>query len=91
VKDYQQAIHAATGKSDYSYLGMEVYINARVLIEGLKKAGPKVTRESLVNAMETMGEKVYGGIMSVKYGVNDRNGSNYVGLAIANREGRFIE
>lgn len=91
VKDYQQAITAATGKSDYSYLGMEVYINARVLIEGLKKAGPKVTRESLVNALETMGEKVYGGVMSVKYGANDRNGSNYVGLAIANREGRFIE
>jgi ABC-type branched-subunit amino acid transport system substrate-binding protein len=91
VKDYQQAITAATGKSDYSYLGMEVYINARVLIEGLKKAGPKVTRESLVNAMETMGEKVYGGVMSIKYGVNDRNGSSYVGLAIANREGRFVE
>jgi branched-chain amino acid transport system substrate-binding protein len=91
VRDYQQAVQAASGKTDYSYLGMEVYLNARVLIEGLRQAGPKVSRESLVTALETMGEKAFSNQVVVRYGPNDRSGSTYVGLAIANREGRFIE
>jgi branched-chain amino acid transport system substrate-binding protein len=91
VRSYQQAIQTATGKTDYSYLGLEVFINASVLIEGVKQAGPKITRESLVTALESMGEKNFGGGVSVKYGLNDRNGSSYVGLTVINRDGRFME
>jgi hypothetical protein len=91
VRDYQQAIQTASGKTDYSYLGMEVYLNARILIEGLRHAGTKVTRESLVTALESMGEKAFSNQVVVRYGTNDRSGSTYVGLAIANRDGRFIE
>ena len=91
VRDYQQAMQTATGKTDYSYLGLEVYMNASILIDGLKHAGPKVTRESLVTALETMGERHFGNPISVRYGPNNRSGSAYVGLAIANREGRFTE
>ncbi|MEN9844600.1 MAG: hypothetical protein RLZZ612_2429 [Pseudomonadota bacterium] len=91
VRDYQQAIQAATTKTDYSYLGLEVFINAKVLIEGIKQAGPKLTRESLVTALESMGEKNFGSGVSIKYGSSDRNGSPYVGLTIVNKEGRFIE
>lgn len=91
VKEYQAAIQAATGKPNFSYLGLEVYINARILIEGLRKAGPKVTRDSLVAGLETMGEKTYGGVMSVKYSPTDHEGSNYVGLTIIGGTGRFVE
>lgn len=91
VKEYQQLYSAASGKADYSYLGMEVFINAKLLVEGLRKAGRSASRESLVGALEAMDEKSYGGVMSVKYGPGDRNGSNYVGLAIVNRQGRFVE
>jgi branched-chain amino acid transport system substrate-binding protein len=91
VRDYQQAIQVATKKDDYSYLGLEVFVNAQVLIEGLKRAGAKVTRDSLVTALETMGEKRFGGVMSIKYGNADRNGSDYVGLTIIGSQGRFVE
>ncbi len=91
VQDYQAAMQAASGKADYSYLGLEVYINARILIEGLRRAGPKVSRESLVTALETMGELSFSNQLSVRYGPDDRNGSRYVGLAIVNRDGRFVE
>lgn len=91
VRSYQQAMQTATGKSDYSYLGLEIFINANLLIEGLKQAGSSVTRASLVTALETMGEKNFGGGVTVKYGPADHNGSSYVGLAIVNKEGRFIE
>lgn len=90
VREYQQIYSAATGKQEYSYLGMEVFINARTLVEGLRKAGRNVTRESLVSAMETKGEMVYGP-MSVHFKPGSRNGSSYVSMAIINKQGRFIE
>lgn len=88
VREYQHALGAS---GDYSYAGLEVFINAKVLLEGLRKAGRSVTREGLVTALESMGEKQYGGLMSVQYGPGDRAGSSYVGLAIVNRQGRFVE
>lgn len=91
VRDYQQALRGSSGRQDYSYLGLEVYINARVLVEGLRKAGPKVTRESLVTGLETMGEKLFTPTLSVRYGPGSRNGSSYVGLTMISRSGNFIE
>jgi ABC-type branched-subunit amino acid transport system substrate-binding protein len=91
VRQYQQAIEASTGKTDFSYLGLEVFVNAQVLLDGLKQAGPRVSRESLVSALESMGERQFGGGVTVKYGPQDRSGSSYVGLTIVNRDGRFLE
>lgn len=91
VRDYQNAIQTATAKTDYSYLGFEVFINAKLLMEGLTQAGPKLSRENLVTALESMGEKNFGGGITIKYGPNDRDGSSYVGLTIVNKEGRFFE
>ena len=90
VRDYQRVYGAATGKQDYSYLGMEVFINARTLVDGLRKAGRNVTRETLVGALESMGDKVYGP-MSVRFKPGSHDGSSYVGLAIINKQGRFVE
>jgi len=90
VKEYQNIYGTATGKKEFSYLGLEVFINAKVLVEGLRKAGRNVTRETLVYGLETMGDRQYGS-MRIGYGPGDREGSTYVGLTIINREGRFVE
>lgn len=91
VKDYQNAIKTNDSKIDASYTGLEVYINAQILIEGLKRAGSKVNRENLVFALENMGEKRFSDLFSVKFGPNDRTGSGYVGLAIIGSNKRFVE
>lgn len=91
VKEYQQAIVATLGKEDFSYLGLEVFINTQVLIEGIKRAGPKMGRNDLLNALESMPAKRFSDAMSIKYGPNDRKGSSYVGLTIIGNQGKFIE
>ena len=90
VKDFQQVAEAAEGKPRYSYLGMEVYLNARTLVEGLRKAGRNVQRESLVTALETLDAHQYGP-MALRFGAKQREGSSYVGLAMIDRRGHFIE
>ena len=37
-----------------NYVGFEGYLNARVMVEGLRRAGPALTRESFINAIETI-------------------------------------
>ena len=90
VKEYQQVYSAASGKSDYSHLSLEVFINAKILVEGLRQAGRTPSRESLVTALESMDEKVYD-LMSIKYRPGHHAGSTYVGLSIISRHGRFVE
>ncbi len=90
VKEYQQVMSASTGKADYSYLGLEIFVNAHILVEGLRKAGRAATRASLVTALESMGEKRYGP-MTINFTPARHDGSSFVGLTIVDRNGRFIE
>lgn len=72
-----------------SYAAMEGYVNAKVLVEGLRRAGPRLTREGFVRAMETMQRVDVGGLM-VTYGANDHTGSEFVELTMIGKDGRFI-
>ena len=90
VKDYQQLVGTMEGKPHYSYLGMEVYLNARTLVDGLRKAGRNVQRESLVTALEALDDRQYGP-MALRFGPRQREGSSYVGLVMIDRRGHFIE
>jgi len=53
VREYQRAM-AAQGVVEYSYLGLEGCLSARVLVEGLRRAGPSPTREKLTAALAGM-------------------------------------
>jgi ABC-type branched-subunit amino acid transport system substrate-binding protein len=37
-----------------NYVGFEGYLNARVMVEGLRRAGPALTRENFIDAIETI-------------------------------------
>ena len=90
VREYQQLVGKDGAQAQYSFLGMEVYLNARTLVEGLRKAGRGVTRDSLVAALENQEPRHYGP-MTVRFGPQRREGSNYVGLTMIDRRGQFIE
>ena len=85
VRDYQKHIG---GASKYSFTSLEGYIAAKVLVEGLKRAGKNPTRESLVDALAGMGKTDLGGF-TVSYSPTDHNGSTFVDLTIISRAGTF--
>ncbi len=78
----------ATGAT-VSYAAMEGFINAKVLVEGLRRAGRNLTREGLVHALESMQRVDLGGIL-ITYGEDDHTGSDFVELTIIGKDGRFI-
>lgn len=72
-----------------SYAALEGYVNAKVLVEGLRRAGHNLTREGLVHALETMDAFDLGG-MVISYAHNDHSGSKYVDLTVLDKRGCFI-
>ncbi|MGM9480619.1 ABC transporter substrate-binding protein [Roseateles sp. NT4] len=67
---------------------VEGYVSAKVLVEGLKRAGKTPTRQSLRDALEAMGRYDLGGI-ELGYGPKDHSGLDYVDLAIVDQNGKF--
>jgi branched-chain amino acid transport system substrate-binding protein len=67
---------------------VEGYVSAKVLVEGLKRAGKQPTRQSLRDALENMSHFDVGGI-EVGYGPKDHTGLDYVDLAIIDQSGKF--
>ena len=72
-----------------SFIGLEGFLNARVLVEGLEKAGRKLTREGLVNAIESIHNLDLGPGMSITYGELDRQGLDQVYFTRL-EHGRFV-
>lgn len=63
-------------------------MSAKVLVEGLKRAGPKPTRDGLRKALEGMGHYDVGGI-ELGYSPTDHTGLEYVDLSIVDQAGKF--
>jgi branched-chain amino acid transport system substrate-binding protein len=67
---------------------LEGYAAAKVLVEGLQRAGPRPTPQRLRDALETMRQFDLGGL-ELGYSPNDHTGLDYVDLSIINARGRF--
>ena len=88
VRDYLRDLKAIDGGAP-SFYGLEGYVEARILAEGLRRAAPAINRESLVTALEGMGTYDLGG-MTVAYGPGKREGSKFVDLTMVSRNGTLV-
>ena len=88
VKEYQSAAKKA-GFADYNFGAMEGFLTAKVMVEGLRRAGRNLMREGFVDAMEKMNDVDLGGFF-VSYSPKSHTGSKFVDLTIIGREGKFL-
>jgi ABC-type branched-subunit amino acid transport system substrate-binding protein len=88
VKEYQQ-LAKKSGYTDYNFSALEGFLSAKVMVEGLKRAGKNPTREGLVDALEKMQDVDLGGFF-IGYSPTNRAGSRFVDLTIISRDGRFL-
>ncbi|MGZ5080775.1 MAG: ABC transporter substrate-binding protein, partial [Usitatibacter sp.] len=87
VKEYRKLLEEAKGEPGYGTL--EGFIAAKVMVEGLKRAGKKIDRDSFIRAMESMNEFDTGGF-KVSYGPENHNGSRFVDLTIISKDQKFV-
>jgi len=90
VRDYQNKISKLNPDISYSFVGLEGYIAASMLVQALQKAGPDLTRQRFMTAIESLGKVDLGGY-EVEFGPKQRNGSDVVHLTfLVGRSGSFI-
>ena len=87
IKECADAMKKA-GVAELNYTNLEACIAAKVLVEGLRRAGREPTRDSIYRALSSIGSYDAGGY-TVSFGPEDRHGSSFVELAVINRNGQF--
>lgn len=89
VREYQAAMRAQ-GQNEFSQGSFEGYINARVLAEGLERAGKDLNRARLRSALASVRGLDLGGFV-VDYGNSAPYvGSHFVELGVLGASGRFV-
>ena len=88
VKEYHKAVQAYAKHGNYSYYGIEGFLNAKLMAEALKKVGKDPTREKLVSTLES-GTFDLGGYR-IGYSPTSHNGSRFVDLTVLGRDGRVL-
>jgi len=88
VKEYQTLSEKA-GIKDYDFGAIEGFLVAKVFVEGLKRAGKNLTRETFIGEMEKMRDVDLGGFF-VSYSPTNHAGSKFVDLTIIGRDGKFL-
>lgn len=86
-REYLDAVKRAGGDATPNYSSMEGYIGAKVLAEGLKRAGGNLTREGLVNALEGLQRFDAGGYL-VSFAPRNHRGSSFVELSMLTGDGK---
>lgn len=90
VREYQALLkrHAPPGAVP-SYLGIEGFVGAKLLVEGLRRAGPRPTSEAVLHALEGLDRFDAGGFF-LGYSKTNRIGSRFVDLTVINRDGKLL-
>jgi len=88
VAEYRVEIERQTGKKEYSFTSLESFIAAKVIVEALRRAGPKLTRENFMQALDGMSSYDAGGYV-VSFSPDNHNGSSFVELTIIGKDLTF--
>jgi branched-chain amino acid transport system substrate-binding protein len=84
--EFAKALESAPGVKA-SYATLQGYLSARVLVEALRRAGKKPSRESLVSALEGVTLNI--GDFRIEYGSSDHHGSDFIELSIIGKGGQI--
>jgi branched-chain amino acid transport system substrate-binding protein len=86
--EYLERIRAAGAGNEPSYGGMEGYIAAKTLIEGLRRAGNNPSSESLITGLESLHDVDLGGFF-INFGPQKHAGSKFVEMTMLTEDGRI--
>lgn len=88
VADYQAAITAADPVAHPSFVTLEGYLAGRIALRALEEAGPDLTRDGYLAAMNGLGSFSLDGL-DFAYGANDNQGLDDVFLTRITDSGTF--
>ncbi|MDB5798847.1 MAG: transporter substrate-binding protein [Paucimonas sp.] len=89
VAEYQGLMARYAKGTPYSYATMEGFVNAKVLVAALRKAGREPTRASVKQALQGLGQMSLGGY-PISFAPNNHVGSRFVELTVVSKSGNLM-
>lgn len=88
-REFVDAIKKAGGDAQANFSSMEGYLAAKLVTEGLRRAGTKgVTRDGLVHGIESIGTQSFSGF-AVQFSNTDHTASSFVELSMLTGDGKI--
>ena len=88
TREFVDAIRRAGGDAKANFSSMEGYLAAKVLVEGLKRAGSRnLSRDALISGLESLNNQSFGGF-SVSFSPTNHVASSFVDLSMLTGDGR---
>lgn len=87
VREYSRLLK--NSKSEPNFSSLEGFISAKVIVEGIRRAGRNLTRDTLIKGLESMDPYDVGGF-KITYSPQEHRGSRYVDLTIISRDQKFV-
>jgi ABC-type branched-subunit amino acid transport system substrate-binding protein len=84
--------HLAAARPDFvmSHMALEGFAAAKVLVEGLRRAGPALSRAAFLAGLQSLHEYDLGGL-KLSYSAASHTGLSYVQASMVTRGGRFVQ
>ena len=87
TREFVDAVKKAGGDAQANFSSIEGYLAAKVFTDGLRKASGKLSRDSLITGLESLGTQSYGGF-NVSFSSTDHVASSFVELSMLTGDGR---
>jgi ABC-type branched-subunit amino acid transport system substrate-binding protein len=87
-QEYRNTMNWA-GQKEHDFTSMEGFLTAKILVEGLRRAGVNLTRERLITGLESMKGVNLGGF-TVKFSPQDHVASDFTDLTVIARDKKFM-
>ena len=93
-REYETALKTQLLKTNNqlsaSYIGLEGFIAAKVMVEGLRRTGSQLSRPNLARALASI-HKWDAGDFVINYSDKDHSGSKFFTVTVVGANGHFIE
>jgi branched-chain amino acid transport system substrate-binding protein len=90
VREFHSVLKRFAPDAQVNYTNFEQFLGAKVLVEGLRRAGRNPTRAKVVAALESVNEYDLGGV-TVSYSPANRVGSRYVEVTVIGSTGKLLK
>lgn len=88
TREFNDALRKGGGNTKANFSSLEGYLAAKVLVEGLRRAPGKATREGLIAGLESIDRQQFGGF-EVSFSPRNHVASKFVELSMITGDGRI--
>jgi branched-chain amino acid transport system substrate-binding protein len=88
TREFSEAARKSGGATKANFSSMEGYLAAKMLVEGLRRAPGKITRDGLITGLESIDRQQFGGF-EVSFSPRNHVASKFVELSMITGDGRI--